>query len=127
MDLIMASAALITPHTLHGALKPLAHTGAAPLPAFSGVPSFAESNLPDFSAEAWWGVFAPAGTPPDIVNRFHAALSETLDDERVARHLRENQQITLVKGGPAVLKTFFSEQMKVWGDVVRENGIKPGD
>ena len=69
-------------------------------------------------------MFAPKATPKDIVERMRAALEATLGEKNVQTMLTESQQMTLVQGGPDAMGRFLSEQIKVWGDVVRENGIK---
>jgi tripartite-type tricarboxylate transporter receptor subunit TctC len=57
-------------------------------------------------------------------DRFRAELTAVLREERVAKQLTEGQQITLSLGGPEELRRFFDDQMRIWGTVVRENGIK---
>ncbi len=59
-----------------------------------------------------------------MIERFRADLTATIRDERVAKHLTENQQITLSLAGPEEFRRFFEDQVRVWGAVVRENGIK---
>jgi tripartite-type tricarboxylate transporter receptor subunit TctC len=69
-------------------------------------------------------VFAPAGTPKPVIERFGAALVGALSDERIARQITEVQLITPTFGGPEALRRFLSEQMHLWADVIRENNIK---
>ena len=98
----------------------LAHAGRE----LGAVPTVAESGFPGFEAYAWWGVFAPAGTPRAIAGRFGAELTACVREERVARQLTDTQQVSLVLGGPEELRKFVGEQMRVWGAVAREQGIK---
>jgi hypothetical protein len=51
-------------------------------------------------------------------------LTASLKEGRVAKQVTEAQQITMTLGGPEQLRAFFAEQMRIWGAVVRENGIK---
>ena len=83
-----------------------------------------ESGFPDFEAYAWWGIFAPAGTPKPIVERFGNEMAACLRDERVAKQLIETQQVSLTLGGTDVLRKFVANQMQVWGKVVKDNDIK---
>ena len=69
-------------------------------------------------------MFAPAGTPKPIVERFNKELAETIKEERVTKTLTENQQMTLVMAGPEELRKFDTAQGKLWGPVVKENDIK---
>ena len=69
-------------------------------------------------------MFAPAGTPKPILDRFGADLVASLREERVAKQLVENQLITPSLGGPETLRKFLAEQMRLWSEVIRENNIK---
>ncbi|MGL4494232.1 MAG: hypothetical protein ACRCUX_00345, partial [Beijerinckiaceae bacterium] len=75
-------------------------------------------------ADAWWGVFAPAKTPAATIEKFRAALDATLREAQTEKQIRENMLINLRAGGPDVLRAFLDKEMKTWGAVVRENGIK---
>jgi tripartite-type tricarboxylate transporter receptor subunit TctC len=124
VDLVIGSAALLNTQIQAGNLRPLVQTGLKRQASLAEVPTVSESGFPDFESLAWWGVFAPAGTPQPIADRFRAELTAVLREERVAKQLTESQQITLSLGGPEELRQFFDEQMRIWGAVVRENGIR---
>jgi tripartite-type tricarboxylate transporter receptor subunit TctC len=124
VELIIGSAALVTPQVKGGTLRALVQTGAARQPTLADVPTAIESGFAGFESLAWWGVFAPAGTPAAIIERFREALAATLREERVARQLSESQQVNLRLDGPDQFRAFFEEQMRIWGAVVRDNGIK---
>ena len=124
VDLLVGSTALSVPQIQDGAIRGVAQTGKTRTPMLATVPTVQESGFSGFDAYAWWGVFAPAGTPKAIASRFGAELTACLRDERVAKQLTETQQVSLVLGGPEELRKFLSEQMRVWGAVARENGIK---
>src|SRR3954467_6119060 len=123
VDFIIGSVALVTPQLGSGKLRPIVQTGEKRVPALMDVPTVTES-VPDPTAYTWWGVFAPAGTPRPIVERFNKELAETIKDERVTKTLTESQQMTLVMAGPEELRKFNTAQGKLWGPVVKENDIK---
>ena len=127
VDLIIASAAQLMPQIAPGAIKPVVQMGKTRLPALPDVPTIVESGYPGAQANAWWAVFAPAGTPKPIIARFRAALIESLREERVARQLSETQQMTLVLSEPEELRKFAGEQARIWGAVVRANNIRPDE
>ena len=127
VDLIIASAAHLTPQIEAGAIRPVLQMGKTRLRALQDVPTVAESGYPRAQANAWWGAFAPAATPKPIIERFRTALAESLRDERIAKQLTETQQMTLVLSGPEELRSFASEQARIWGAVVRANNIKPDE
>jgi tripartite-type tricarboxylate transporter receptor subunit TctC len=124
VDLIIASAAQLMPQIEPGALRAVLQTGKSRLRALPDIPTIVESGYPAAQANAWWGMYAPAGTPKPIIERFRIALAESLRDERVARQLTETQQMTLVLSSPEELRGFAREQARIWGAVVRDNNIK---
>jgi len=124
VDLLIGSTALSIPQIQAGAIRAVMQTGRTRAPTLGEVPTVSENGFPDFSAYAWWGVFAPAGTPKPTIGRFGAELTACLREERVARQLTETQQVTLALGGPEELRSFLADQMRVWGAVAREHDIK---
>lgn len=124
VDLIAASAALVNPQLQGGTLRPLVQFGAARAAALPEVPTAAESGMAGLESNAWWAVFAPAGVPAAVVERFGRDLAATLRDERVTRQLTEAQLVALRLGGPDELRTFFAREMEVWGGVARENDVR---
>jgi tripartite-type tricarboxylate transporter receptor subunit TctC len=124
VDLIIASAAQLMPQIVPGAIRPVFQLGQSRLRALPDVPTIAESGYPGAQANAWWGFFAPKGTPKPVIERFRTALVESLREDRVAKQLSETQQMTLVLSGPEELRSFASEQARIWGAVVRDNNIR---
>jgi tripartite-type tricarboxylate transporter receptor subunit TctC len=127
VDLINGSAALVTPQIAAGAIRPIFQMGANRLRALPDVSTVAEAGYAGAGASTWWGVYAPAGTPKPIVERFRMAFAESLLDQRVAKQLTETQQMNLVLSSPEELRRFAGEQARIWGAVVRENNIKGED
>jgi tripartite-type tricarboxylate transporter receptor subunit TctC len=124
VDFIVGSVALITPQLGSGKLRPIVQTGEKRVAALPDVATVMESGVPDLTAYTWWGVFAPAGTPKPIVERFHKELTASIREERVTKTLTESQQMTLVLSSPEELRAFSTAQGKLWGPVVKENDIK---
>jgi tripartite-type tricarboxylate transporter receptor subunit TctC len=124
VDLIIGSAALVAPQVTGGLIRPLVQTAAKRISTMPNVPTVLESGYEGFVADAWWGVFAPAGTPKPVVDKFRTALVETIRDPAINQRLVEQQQVTLALTGPEAFRTFFAEQMRIWGAVVRDNAIK---
>lgn len=124
VDMIIGSAALLMQHVKADKLRPLVQTGKERLAALSELQTAGEAGFPGSESYAWWGVFAPKATPQPIIDRFVRELRGVLDDAAVARQLTDAQQMTLTKGGPEELKTFFGEQMEIWRKVIKDNNIK---
>lgn len=81
--------------------------------------------MPGVTAEAFWGVLAPARTPEPTIARFHAALSRALAVPEIRAQLEETQAVRLVASSPAEFGTFLDGQITLWGRVVRDNAIRP--
>ena len=124
VDLLVGSTALSIPQVQAGKIRPVVQTGKTRATALPDVPTVIEGGFPGFEAYAWWGVFAPAGTPRPIIERFGREMAACLREERVAKQLTETQQVSLVLGGPDEQRKFLADQMRVWGTVARENNIK---
>ena len=124
IDLICASVAALLPQIQAGSLRPILQMGPQRLKSLLDAPTTAESGFPDFLAEAWWGFFAPKGTPEPIVNETYAALRDVLTMPTVSQRLQETQQMTLLLQGPKDFAPFFAKEVEFWGKVVRDNQIK---
>jgi tripartite-type tricarboxylate transporter receptor subunit TctC len=124
VDLLVASTAISIPQAQAGAIRAIAQSGKERVSALPSVPTIAESGFAGFEAYAWWGVFAPAGTPKPLIERFGAELRSSLRDDRVLKQVTDVQQVALNLGGPEELRQFVAEQMRIWGPVARENNIK---
>ncbi|MGP0088898.1 MAG: tripartite tricarboxylate transporter substrate binding protein [Xanthobacteraceae bacterium] len=123
VELLIGSIALAMPQIEPGVLRAVAQMGRRRAAALPDVPTVIESGFPGVEADAWWGFFAPAGTPKPIIDRLGAELDGLFREERIEKQLAESQQVTFVRGGPDELGKFLHEQMQIWGTVVRENGI----
>ena len=125
VDMMIGSAALLLPHIAGGTLRPLLQFGPQRLSRLAETQTAAEAGFPGLEAEAWWGVFAPRGTPAESVARMNAALRETLQEDRPRQIMTETQQARLVLSSPEELRRFFAGQVETWGRVVRANNIQP--
>ena len=124
IDLAIGSVAVITPHVNGGKLRAIAVTGDTRSRALPDVPALGEQGLPGFSALAWWGIFAPAGVPKPIMDKFHAELVKAFNLPDVRKLLNETLGIDLVVGPPEELAKWLETQMQRWGKVVRDNNVR---
>ena len=84
-----------------------------------------EQGFKGFSARAWWGVFAPTGTPKPILDKLHAELQKVLAMPDVQKTLTESLGMDIVAGSPEATQKFLLGEMARWGKVVKDNNIKP--
>ena len=117
---------LMSPHIKSGKLRPLAVTSTQPDPQLPDVAPVATQGVPGFSALSWWGVFAPAATPPEIVRRASEEIIKALRTSAVSEKLA-SQGLSLVAGGPDELDRFLRGEIGRWAQVIRDNKIRAGD
>ncbi|MGC2519158.1 MAG: tripartite tricarboxylate transporter substrate binding protein [Burkholderiales bacterium] len=124
IDFAVASVAAQAPHIRGGKLRAIAVTGDKRSHVLPDVPALAEEGFPGFSAVAWWGVFAPAGTPQPILDKFHAELFRAFNQPEIRKQLTEQLGMDLALSTPEALQKFLVGQIDRWGKVVRDNNIR---
>jgi tripartite-type tricarboxylate transporter receptor subunit TctC len=105
-----------------GKLKALAVASEARVAALPEVPTAAEAGLPGFVVDAWFAFFAPAGTPPEIVERINAALREAAALPDVRRRAEEGG-VLLRPLTVAEMDAAARREIETLGRTIRENGI----
>jgi tripartite-type tricarboxylate transporter receptor subunit TctC len=125
IELAIGSVAVISPHVKGGKLRAVAVTGDKRSQSMPDVAALAEQGFPGFSALAWWGVFAPAGTPKPIIDKLNAELQKALAAPDVRKTLTETLGMDIVAASPEATQKFLLAEMARWGKVVKDNGIKP--
>ena len=105
-----------------GKLKALAVASEARVAALPEVPTAAEAGLPGFVVDAWFAFFAPAGTPPEIVQRINAALREATTQPDLRRRAEEGGVI-LRPLTVAEMDAVARREIETLGRTIRENGI----
>lgn len=113
-----------TPFVKSGKLKMLGVTTAHRLPDYPDVPTMAEAlGMRDFEASSWYALYAPAGTPPDIVKRLSSEVDAALKKPAVAKRLTELGAVP-VGGSPDKLAAFQRSEQDKWGKVIQAAKIK---
>lgn len=113
----------VSQHIEAGRLRALAVTGTTRSPELPNVPTVAESGLLGFDVTAWFGIFAPARTPPAVTQRLNAELVKILAMPEVRQRLA-NQGLQPGGGTPEALGSFLVSEMDKWRKVIRESGIR---
>ena len=111
------------PHVRSGKLKALGVGGSKRIAALPEVPTFAEAGVVGAEASNWWGVFAPAGTPPQILGRLQLDIAAVLDSAETRKRFEhegaEALRMTAVQFGDLV-----SAETVKWTSVVKQAGMK---
>ena len=124
IQMLINSPTSTIPHVKSGKLRPIATTGATRPEALKDIPTIAESGFPGFELYEWYALFLPAGTPKPIVNRLLAEVMKVMASPAMVKRIAEigAQSST---DTPEQFAKFFEKEDKVWGDLVKQIGIKP--
>jgi len=106
-----------------GSVRALAISGDERSPSLPGVPTMREAGFPEYKAVSWFGLLAPAGTPPAVIEKLSAAVAKAVDDPEVTGALR-NQGIVPRSSRPAQFAAFIAEQLDLHRRLADEAGLK---
>jgi tripartite-type tricarboxylate transporter receptor subunit TctC len=126
VDLMVVQAAVTLPQARAGTIKILANLSPRRSPVVPGVPTSEESGIPGLYASGWFGLFAPKGTPKEVIARLNAAMVQALADPALKARFsdlgldiapREQQ-------APEGLAAFHKAEIEKWWPIIRAAGIK---
>ena len=107
-----------------GKLRGLAVAGKTRHPGLPAVPTTAEAGLKGFELEAWVGIFAPAGTPPDIVSKLSGQIKAALELPETKTRA-DGAGVELRYMAPAALEALVKKDTEFWAKTIKTAGIKP--
>jgi len=119
-----ATSPSVMPLVQAGRLRGLAVTTRVRSPLIAGLPGMEEAGLANYSLSIWYGFFAPAGTPREIVKRLFDATVQTLQDARLKEILARDGTETAASRSPEDFAAFLREETSVIARVIRETGAK---
>lgn len=122
VDMIFGTAAAVANLLDAGKLRALAVTTAERSPALKNVPTVAET-VPGYVVESWYGLYAPAGTPADVVTKLNAAARKAVRTEEFAKRV-EQEGLVISAGPPAELDAYVHAEEARWRKVVKDNNLK---
>ena len=123
VELAMASTAAQAQHVKGGKMRALALTGDRRSHTMPEVPTLKELGV-DVTANAWWGILAPAGTPKPIVDKLVVELRKVIALPDVQATLRETLGMEVIQLGPEATQKWISDAIQRWGKVVKDNNIR---
>jgi tripartite-type tricarboxylate transporter receptor subunit TctC len=106
-----------------GQLRALAVTSAERSPAFPQLPTVAEAGVPGYAAESWYGLFAPASTPAEIIERLNRSAAAAVQSETF-RRLGVNEGLVMVARPPEELDRYVRGEEERWRKVIEDARIK---
>jgi tripartite-type tricarboxylate transporter receptor subunit TctC len=110
-------------HIRAGKLRPLAVTSTARSELLPDTPIVAD-YIPGYEASAWYGLGAPRGTPPEIIEKLNTTVNAILADPAVKKKFAD-MGATLIMSSPANFGKYVADETEKWGKVVKFSGAKP--
>lgn len=123
VDMIFGTAAAVSTFIDSGKLRALGVTTPQRSPALKDVPAIAET-VPGYVVESWYGLYAPAGTPPDVIAKLNAAAKKAAQTDDFRKKV-ESEGLVITAGTPAELDTYVRAEEARWRKIVKENNVKP--
>lgn len=123
VDMIFGTAAAVSSFVDSGKLRAIGVTTAAASEAFKGVPPIAQ-DVPGYQVESWYGLYAPAGTPADVIAKLSAAAKKAAHSPEFSKKI-EQEGLAVVASDPAELDRYVKAEEARWRKIVKENNIKP--
>jgi tripartite-type tricarboxylate transporter receptor subunit TctC len=124
IDTMIVSVASGLPAFRAGQIKMLGVGAPHRMPLVPEVPTIAESGLPGYQAIAWFGLFAPAGTPHDIVMKLDTEVIHIFNDPAFRARFLEPQMFESMAGPPEDFAAYIKAERDKWAHVIHDQGIK---
>jgi tripartite-type tricarboxylate transporter receptor subunit TctC len=124
VDVVFSDMAVVLPHVQAGKLRALAVTGPEPTPLVPGLPTVAASGVPGFAMTSWWGVLAPAGTPPAIITRLNTELGRILKDADVKKRFA-TLGVDAATSTPEEFSSLIRSEIGKYAKLLKAVGIQP--
>jgi len=123
IQVMFTTVASAAPLIQAGQLRALAVTSAERSPAFPDLPTVAEAGVPGYAAESWYGLFAPAKTPADIIARLNKSAATAVQSDTFKK-LGVNEGLVMVARPPEELDRYVRGEEERWRKVIQQAGIK---
>ena len=123
IDVMFTTVASAASLVENGQLRAIAVTSAERSPAFPQLPTVNEAGVPGYTAESWYGLFAPAGTPSDVIARLNKAAAAAVQSEAFKK-LGVNEGLVVIARPPEELDRYVRGEEERWRRVIRDAGIK---
>ena len=123
VSMMFADFTTAMPHVLAGTLRPLAITRIKRSSLYPDLPTMDEAGIKGFNLDAWAGLVAPAGTPPEVIAKLNAALRKVIDDPDTQKKFK-NVGFEGFSSTPEELGEFIKVQLGIWGKMVKDANIQ---
>jgi tripartite-type tricarboxylate transporter receptor subunit TctC len=122
VQMVFLDLPILLPQIKAGKLRPIAVGALARVPSAPDVPTTTEAGMPNLQTENWYGMVAPANTPPPIVAALNKAAVEAMKDAEVVSKL-SSQGAILVGDTPEQFRSYIDRETKKWAMVIKDAGV----
>lgn len=122
VDMMFGTAAAVGSALGAGTLRALAVTTAERSPALADIPTIAEEGLQGYVLDSWYGLYVPAGTPPDVIARLNKAATAAAQAEAFTSKV-QHEGLLVTPGTPEDLDKYVKNEQRRWADVVASSNI----
>ncbi len=123
VDMAFETSVTLVPHIRSGKLTPLAVASAKRIAILPDVPTLAEAGYPGILSENWYGLYAPAGTPKEVISRLYTELDRAIHSPDVREKLSQ-QGAEIRETTPEQGTAFLQAEMAKWAKVIRDSGAR---
>jgi len=122
-SMMFSPASAVMPHIESGALKGLASAASKRPSIAPNLPTMAEAGLPDFDTSIWFGLMAPLGTPPEVIDKLARAVNDALTSSEVLSSLK-TQGFDTLGGSPEVFARTITRDVARWTIAAQAAGMR---
>ena len=122
VDMMFGTAAAVGPSLQAGTLRALGVTTAERSPALPNIPTIAESGVADYVLDSWYGLYAPAGTPAEVIATLNAAAHKAADTDMFRKKV-QSEGLVITTGTPQALDDYIKGEQARWKKVISSSKI----
>jgi len=124
IDFMLAALSIVKGNVQAGKLRMIGVGSNHRSSEFPDVPTISESGAPGFEAKSWFGLVAPAGTPPDVIKKINQDVTKVISDRAFAEKFLAAQGLEPITGTPEQFAALVRAETVRWGKVVKDADIK---
>ena len=124
IDFMLAALSIVKGNVQAGKLRMIGVGSSHRSSEFPDVPTISESGAPGFEAKSWFGLVAPAGTPPDVIKKINQDVTRVISDRAFAEKYLAAQGLESITGSPEQFAALIRAETVRWGKVVKDADVK---
>ena len=124
IDFMLAALSIVKGNVQAGKLRMIGVGSNHRSSEFPDVPTLSESGAPGFEAKSWFGLVAPAGTPPDVIKKINQDVTRVISDHAFAEKYLAAQGLESITGTPEQFAAFVRAETVRWGKIVKDADVK---